>query len=142
MHDIQNELGVKNMSDLTIKTIKGIYDTESPTKKQIKKYKRYRNEFIADLTSTYISEDLAFKVIMYSTVSAAVEFKTKLVSNLYDPITKKEQPVLTKIRKVFASEVTWLQHYASGYKIDLYFPKHKLAIEIDETYTKKLKDKR
>ena len=38
-----------------------IYDTESPTEKQIKKYKRYRNEFIADLTSTYISEDLAFK---------------------------------------------------------------------------------
>ena len=48
-------------------------------KKQIKKYKRYRNEFIAGLTSTYISEDLAFKVIMYSTVSAAVELKTKLV---------------------------------------------------------------
>ena len=32
IHDKQDKLGVKNMSDLTIKAIKGIYDTEIPTK--------------------------------------------------------------------------------------------------------------
>ena len=31
MYNIQDSLGVKNMSDLTIKAIKGIYETKSPT---------------------------------------------------------------------------------------------------------------
>ena len=43
IHDIQVKLVVKNMSDLTIKVIKGIYNTKSLTKEQIRKYKRYGN---------------------------------------------------------------------------------------------------
>ena len=43
MHNIQDKLGVKNMSDLTIKAIKFIYDTETPRKGQIKKDKKYGN---------------------------------------------------------------------------------------------------
>ena len=39
MHDIQDKLGVKNKSDLKIKSIKDIYDTKIPTKEQIEKYK-------------------------------------------------------------------------------------------------------
>ena len=34
---------------------------------------------------------------MYSTVPKAVQFKTKLLFNPYDPIIKKEQSVLTKL---------------------------------------------
>ena len=34
--------------------------------------------------------------------------------------------------KVFASEEILLQHSVLSYKIDLYFLKHRLAIEIDE----------
>ena len=45
---------------------------------------------------------------------------------------KKEPSVLTRIMKVFAREEILLQHYVLGYKIDLYFPKHKLAIEFDQ----------
>ena len=41
MYDIQDILGVKNNFDLTIKAIKDVYNTETPTKEQIKKYKRY-----------------------------------------------------------------------------------------------------
>ena len=41
MHDIQDKLAVKNMSDLTIKAIKSIYDTQTPTKEQTEKWKRY-----------------------------------------------------------------------------------------------------
>ena len=47
MHDIQDNFGVRNTSDLTIKAIKGIYDTETSAKEQIKKYKRYGKELIA-----------------------------------------------------------------------------------------------
>ena len=41
MHDMKNKLGVKNMSDLSIKAIKDIYETKTPTKKQIEKCKIY-----------------------------------------------------------------------------------------------------
>ena len=44
----------------------------------------------------------------------------------------KEQTVLTKIKKVFASEKILLQHYVLSYKIDLYFSKYRLATETDE----------
>ena len=43
MHDIQDKLGVKNMSDLTIKAIRFIYDAETPRKEQIKKDNKYGN---------------------------------------------------------------------------------------------------
>ena len=45
---------------------------------------------------------------------------------------KKEPSVLTRIMKVFAREEILLQHYVLGNKIDLCFPKHKTAIELDQ----------
>ena len=62
MHVLQDKLGVKNISDLRIKAIKGICDTETPTKEQIRKYKRYGKEFINNLTGIYIHEDLALTI--------------------------------------------------------------------------------
>ena len=44
----------------------------------------------------------------------------------------KEQSVLTKIMKVFCSKEILLQYSALRYRIDLYFPKHKLAKKADE----------
>ena len=37
-----------------------------------------------------------------------------------------------KKKKLFAKEEILLQHIVSNYKIDLHFPKCKLAIEVDE----------
>ena len=37
MHDVQERLGVKNMSDLVRKEIHGIFETKNPTKDQIKR---------------------------------------------------------------------------------------------------------
>ena len=72
-------------------------------------------------------------------VPAAVEFTTKLGFNQYDIMITKEQSALTKIMKFFAKEEILLQYSVLNYKIDLYFPKHKLAIEVDEksNYEKK-----
>ena len=39
MKNVQDGLGVKNMSDLILKEIYGIYETKNLTKEQIKKYK-------------------------------------------------------------------------------------------------------
>ena len=43
----------------------------------------------------------------------------------------KEQSLLTKIIKVFAIEKISLKHSGLSYKNDLYFPKHRLAVEDD-----------
>ena len=40
MYDVQEGIGVKNMSDLVRKEIRGIFRTKNPTKDQIRKYKR------------------------------------------------------------------------------------------------------
>ena len=120
------------MSDLTIKAIKGFYNTENPTKEQIKKYKRYGKEFICNLTGICIRKNLDLSIIIDCRTLTTVEFKTKLGFNQHDIIMTKEQSVLTKIMKVLATEKTLLQHPVLGYTIDLYFPEHKLAIEVDE----------
>ena len=71
--------------------------------------------------------------MMYSAVLTAAEFKSKLGFNPYDLILRQKQTVLTQIMKVFANEEILLQHSVLSCRIDLYFPRHKLAIEIDET---------
>ena len=90
MYDIQDKLGVKNISDLTTKAIKGTYNTENLTKDQTRKYKTYGKHVIADLTGIYVCKDLAFKIIMYFTVPTAAEFSTKLGFNPHDPIIRKK----------------------------------------------------
>ena len=69
---------------------------------------------------------------MNCTIPTAIEFRTKLGFNQHDLIVTKEKSVLTKIMEVFASEEILLQHSAQSYRTDLYFPKHRLAIEVDE----------
>ena len=41
MHDTQNKLDAKNMSDLVIRAMKGTYNTKNPAKQEIRKCKRY-----------------------------------------------------------------------------------------------------
>ena len=65
-------------------------------------------------------------------IPEAIEFKTRLGFNQHDLTMIKEQSVLTKIIKVFASEETLSKHSILSYKIDLYLPEYKLAIKFDE----------
>ena len=44
MKNVQDGLGVKNMSDLVLKEIYGIYKTKNLTNKQIQKYKMTERE--------------------------------------------------------------------------------------------------
>ena len=62
----------------------------------------------------------------------AVNFKTKLLFNQHDPIMTQEQSILSKIKSVFSVEEIILQHNVLSYRIDAYFPKYKLAIEVHE----------
>ena len=45
---------------------------------------------------------------------------------------KQEQSILRKIKYVLSVESIIFQHHVLGYRIDAYFPKYKLAIEVDE----------
>ena len=59
-------------------------------------------------------------------------FRCKLGLTLHDITISKEESVTIKIIKAFSNEKILLQHPVLNYQIDLYFPEHKLAIEVDE----------
>ena len=65
-------------------------------------------------------------------ITAAIEFRSKLEFKQHDIMLSKEQSVISAIEKLFSNEKLLLQHSVLGYKIDLYFPEHKLALEVDE----------
>ena len=58
--------------------------------------------------------------------------KRNLGSHLHNVINTKEQTVLTSIKDAFERKDLKIQYTVIGYRIDLYFHKHKLAIEADE----------
>ena len=55
MKDVQDGLGVQNISDLVLKEIYGIYKTKSLTKEQIKRYKMTKREIFEKFDN--LSED-------------------------------------------------------------------------------------
>ena len=56
----------------------------------------------------------------------------RLGFNQHDPIITQEQSVLTKLDKFFKTEDKIFQHYVLGYRVDMYVPEYRLAIEVDE----------
>ena len=63
----------------------------------------------------------------------AIEFRSKLGFKQHDIILCKHQLMLmlTKTTKIFANEKVLLQRIVLRYNIDLYFPEHQLAAEVD-----------
>ena len=59
-------------------------------------------------------------------------FKRNLGFRLLDVINTKEQTVINSIKDAFEGEDMQTQCSVLGYRIDLYFHKYKLAIEVDE----------
>ena len=80
----------------------------------------------------FLEEDFAVQIIMDCRTTPVVNFKTKLGFSQHNPIMTQKQSILSKIVTLFAAEEITLQHSVLGYRIDAYFPKHKLAIEVDE----------
>ena len=64
MYDVQEGIGVKNMSDLVRKEIRGIFRSKNPIKDQIKKYKRREKELDHNSTATfvYVRSDLMSRI--------------------------------------------------------------------------------
>ena len=104
IHDIQDKLGDKNVSDLVIRAIKGIYNTKNFTKEQIRKYIRYGKELTPGETGIYIRESLNLSIIMNCRLPTATEFRKILGFKEFDLIMTKKQSMLTKLMKIFANK--------------------------------------
>ena len=76
--------------------------------------------------------DLALKVIIDCRTDESCNLKRNLGFRLHDVINTKEQTVINSIKDAFEGEDMQTQYTVIGYRIDLYFHKHKLAIEVDE----------
>ena len=61
-----------------------------------------------------------------------MNLKRNLGFRLVDMVNTKEQTVLKSIKDAFEREDMQTQCSILGYRLDLYFHKHKLAIDVDE----------
>ena len=133
-NDMGKILGIQNIYDLVDKETKDKCETNDATKKQMRKYKRHGSNLIDAGKIVYTHEDVIMPIIMNCRVSttAAIQFRSKLGFKQHDIILSKEQSVISEIEKLFSNEKILRQHSVLSYKIDLYFPEHKLALEVDE----------
>ena len=106
-----------------------------------KKYEEYKkcryelNESEKQSHRRFIDVNLALKVILDCRTVESCAFKKKLGFTLQDVINTKEQSVISAIKDAFEGETMQTQYSVLSYKIDLYFHKYKLAVEVDELGT-------
>ena len=108
---------------------------------------RYKGDFISvPVTGTpvlwpadsqkydlYINEEGMHELVLKSSMSNATDFAKQLGINIHDhKYLSKERETLSCILKAFKGQEMKEQYTVDGYRIDLYFPSHKLAIECDE----------
>ena len=118
---VQEQLGHKNLPTLT---------NQYP--KEYKKQRSELNESTNQPNRRFIHVDLALKVVMNFGTDESCKFKRNLGFTLHDVINTKEQTVINPIKDAFEGEDMQTQYTVLGYRIDLYFHKYKLAIEVGE----------
>ena len=95
---------------------------------------RYEIQDCEDFQSCrkFIAEELAIHLIIEIKTVKAGELKIKLGFNQLDPMMNKQQATDVRLRKFFSNKEKIEDFSALNYLIDFYFPKYKLAIEVDE----------
>ena len=79
-----------------------------------------------------IAEELAIHLILDIKTVKAGGLKIKLGFNQLDLIMTKQQSIGLRLKKLFPNEEIIEDFSALKYLIDFYFPKYKLAIEVDK----------
>ena len=119
---IEEQLGLKNISSIT--------------NKYNKEYKKCRYKIIDEPNKQphrrFLRNELTLKIIMNCRTDESCTFKRNLGFRLHDVINTKEQTVINSIKDAFEGEDMQTQYSVLSYRIDLYFHKYKLAIEVDE----------
>ena len=119
---IEEKLGHKNLPAIT--------------NKYNKIYKKHRYELVDEPIKQpnrrFLRIDLALKIIMDCRTDESCNLKRNVGFTLHDVINTKEQTVINSIKDAFEGEDMQTQYSVLSYRIDLYFHKYKLAIEVDE----------
>ena len=119
---IEQKLGHKNVPVITNK-----YDPI---------YKKHRYELVdkpkMQPNRRLLRTGLALKVIMDHRTDESCNLKKNLGFRLNDVINTKERTVIKSIKGAFEGEDMQSQCSFIDYRINLYFHKHKLAIEVDK----------
>ena len=81
----------------------------------------------------FVDLDAAMEIIVRSNKPKAIDILEKMGSKIYrHKYVRKETETLSYIQRAFKGEEMINQYCVDGYRIDLYFPKYKLAVECDE----------
>ena len=106
------------------------------TNKYNEEYKKCRYELIDDPIKQscrrFIHNKLALKLIMDCRTDESRNLEINLGFTLHDVINTKKQTVISSIKDASEGENIQTQYTVLNYRIDIYFHKYKLAIEIDE----------
>ena len=142
MKDIQNGLGVQNISDLVLKEICGIYKTKILTKEQIKKYKMITREIFEkfdNLSKDELPQKKKKKVYAKSDAMTTVIKRCrgeKRSERKIDASRRKlmipdseiaecpEQEVKSKLGNTYVKEKIPKEYSVKIYEIDSYFYEH------------------
>ena len=133
---IVHSIGMLWLNEKHIEEKLGLKDLLATRNKYDPVYKKHRYELVnrpkKQPNRGFLCGDLALKVMMDCRTDESWIFKRNLGFRLHDVINTKEQTVINSIKDAFEGEDMQTQYSVLGYRIDLYFHKHKLAIEVDE----------
>ena len=132
---VADKLGELWSNKMNVREQLGHKNLQALTKKCDDKYKKciYElNESTKQPNRRFIHNDLALKIIKNCRTDESCNLKRNLGFTLHDVINSKEQTVINSMKDAFEGENMQSQYTVLGYRIDLYFHKYKLAIEIDE----------
>ena len=143
MKDVGSGMGVKNISDLVLKEIYGIYGKKELTKKEIKNYKITEREIYKKydyLSEDELNEKSNKNVYVKNTVMTNIikhyrgekkrgiraidESRKKLMVPDYEISVCQEHEVKSKIGDIFVNEEILEEYFVKIYEIDLYFYEH------------------
>ena len=143
MKDVGDWLGVKNVSDLVLKKIFGIYEKKNQQKKKLNVLKWLKEKLIKSFTNLYedelnIKSNKSFYVknnIMTNIIRnckgekrrgirSIYKFRKQLIIPDHEISVSIEHVVKSKIEKTFVNEDILDEKSVWIYEIDLYFSEH------------------
>ena len=145
MIDVPKGFGFKNMADLVIKEICGIFETKNPTEEQKKKYIKTESEITKkpadDSKYKYARRDTMEKIIKNCSgvkkcndcINRMKKGKQRKIFRYLLRFKKYDiMKVIESLRDTFEGENIQTHYRVLGCEIDIYIHDHKLAVEIDE----------
>ena len=124
---VETQLRLTNLPALTSKYIKKYNGY-----KEYKKQRSQLNISTKQPNRGFIRVELALKIIMNCRTDESCNLERNLGFTVHDVINTKEKTVINSIKDAFEREDMQTQFCVLSYRINLYFHKYKLAIEVDE----------